>query len=341
MLKDLCELGVDGRYVYKDSIIIEVVKDCYFNITGFCSNDLPSTLRLPSVIGGLKANKILTSAFFSCNSLNEVIVEEGYREIDYESFAYSSIKKISLPSTLIKIDIYAFRGCMSLKSIQVSKDNRFFDSRCGCNAIIYTPLNHLIIGCKNSDIVPGIKSIEYTVFVHGFAGRTERIIIPGTVEEIDGCGSLRNTQRCLAVLKLLIIENPAKIKGLNHLICNIVSPGIVIAMPKKYTGIKYKFDKNNCTFRYYHDLPNIPSYSSDGFIIPKVNDYGVNSYSDEIRIYDKYYDIETEELREVLGIDAFAFSGCKGLNKIIIPKKIKDNINSLAFEDYDGEIEYV
>lgn len=52
-----------------------------------------------------------------------------------------------IPEGTTTIGEDAFRGCSSLQSIVVAKGNSVYDSREGCNAIIETATNTLIVGC--------------------------------------------------------------------------------------------------------------------------------------------------------------------------------------------------
>ena len=107
----------------------------------------------------------------------------------------SSLTSISIPSSVTEIGYNAFPGCSSLTSISVSKDNKFYDSREDCNAIIHTESNTLISGCKNTIIPSSVTRIEGDAF-RGCSSLTS-ISIPSSVTEIggcafDGCSSLTN-----------------------------------------------------------------------------------------------------------------------------------------------------
>lgn len=344
----MIELGPDSKlrpskfsdlYIYDDWLEIRIIKDHCFDIIGY--HEVPNrVLVLPPEIEGLKARKILSNAFFCCELVDEIVVSEGYTEIDYEAFAYSSIKKITIPSSMEYIDSLAFRGCMSLDSIIIDPRNEKYDSRHGCNAVIVTRLNHLIVGCRESDIVPGVESIEYSVFVYGFAGRVREIILPGTITEISGADYTLGTARCLSTLSSMVIENPKKILGLEYLIKNTVSPKLTLHFPRKYRGIKAEFVKNRCDFRYHDTFYYTIECNESGLVVPKLNEFGENSYQGVVKIYEKVYDINTERVIDVVGIDDFAFSDCKNLMKVIIPEKIRNNVSPLAFINFEGEIIY-
>jgi hypothetical protein len=64
----------------------------------------------------------------------------------------------------MEIGDWAFSACSSLTSITVSKDNKVYDSREGCNAIIHTESNTLISGCKNTTIPKSVTKIGDEAF---------------------------------------------------------------------------------------------------------------------------------------------------------------------------------
>ena len=62
-----------------------------------------------------------------------------------------------------KLDGAPFVGCDSLARITVSEENRWYDSRDNCNAIIRTDNNRLIAGCSETVIPDNIESVEECV----------------------------------------------------------------------------------------------------------------------------------------------------------------------------------
>ena len=77
---------------------------------------------------------------------------------------------------------FSTRAADSLAVITVDKDNKYYDSRGNCNAIIETKTNALIAGCKNTIIPDSITSIQDGAFF-GCKELTS-IAIPGTVSFI-------------------------------------------------------------------------------------------------------------------------------------------------------------
>ncbi|MBQ5720797.1 MAG: leucine-rich repeat domain-containing protein, partial [Bacteroidaceae bacterium] len=107
----------------------------------------------------------------------------------------SSLTSISIPESVTKIGKGAFSGCSSLTSIIVSKDNKVYDSREDCNAIIHTESNTLICGFKNTVIPPSVTEIGWGAFMD--CSSLTSISIPPSVTKIgdsafSGCSSLTN-----------------------------------------------------------------------------------------------------------------------------------------------------
>ena len=77
----------------------------------------------------------------------------------------SGLTSIEIPASVTSIGDNAFLGCGSdLTSITVAKENKTYNSKDNCNAIIETKTNRLIQGCKNTKIPGGVTSIGDNAF---------------------------------------------------------------------------------------------------------------------------------------------------------------------------------
>lgn len=85
---------------------------------------------------------IENAAFFECYSLSEIIIPESVSFIGYN----------------------AFRDCYNVRSIHVDKNNKHYDSRNDCNAIIDTKENLLIRGCDSTIIPESVTHIGKAAF---------------------------------------------------------------------------------------------------------------------------------------------------------------------------------
>ena len=75
-----------------------------------------------------------------------------------------SMRTLYIPSNVLSIGENAFEGCTGLESIIVSKNNKKYDSRQDCNAIVETESNTLIVGCSNTIIPSDVSVIGSNAF---------------------------------------------------------------------------------------------------------------------------------------------------------------------------------
>ena len=101
----------------------------------------------------------------SIKSFDELQYFTGLSSLDrFEFRGCTSLKSITIPSSVSTIDYYAFDGCSSLTSLVVTSGNAKYDSRDNCNAIIETSTNTLILGCKGTIIPNSVTSIGNSAF---------------------------------------------------------------------------------------------------------------------------------------------------------------------------------
>ena len=184
-------------------------------ITGYTGDK--TELVIPGEIDGKKVTDIGTHAFYKYSSLTSVIIPEGVTNIGDCAFlgcsgltsvtipeSVTSIKGrafcecsgltgITIPAGVTRIEETAFEGCSGLTSIVVDKENKYYDSRNNCNAIIATESNTLVIGCKNTTIPASVTRLGDYAFAD-CSGLTS-ITIPQGVTSIgyytfSGCSGL-------------------------------------------------------------------------------------------------------------------------------------------------------
>ena len=108
----------------------------------------------------------------------EPVVE--IRERDFGSC--KSLREIAIPSSVTSIRVPTFSGCSNLTEITVKESNPKYDSREGCNAIIFKEANCLIAGCRNTVIPSSITYIGRSAF--GDCTGLHEIVIPSSVIKI-------------------------------------------------------------------------------------------------------------------------------------------------------------
>ena len=150
---------------------------------------------------------IAGEAFENCSLLTSISIPDGVIGIGMAAFSgCASLKNLKLPSKLENIHYMAFRnctalenvhipasvnyiyenpfiGCKCLKGISVDENNKHYDSRNNCNAIIEKSTNTLMAGCNNTIIPNNIIKIGRSAF-NGME-TLKSIKIPSTCEEID------------------------------------------------------------------------------------------------------------------------------------------------------------
>ena len=126
------------------------------------------------------------AAFASCTGLTSVTIKSNMLSIGgVETFASCiSLTSVTISRNVTSIDIghYVFQNCTALTSITVEEGNSFYDSRNGCNAVINSATNELVLGCNNTVIPTGVTSIGDYAFA-GCDGLTS-VIIPEGVTSI-------------------------------------------------------------------------------------------------------------------------------------------------------------
>lgn len=132
--------------------------------------------------------------FEGCSSFTTLRIGENVQTIPNNAFnGCSSLTSVNIGNAVTSIGSSAFLNCTALASIKVSEGNKKYDSREGCNAIIDTENNVILLGCAATVIPSSVTTIC------GFQKCTtlKSIVIPNNVTKIAreafmGCTGLTN-----------------------------------------------------------------------------------------------------------------------------------------------------
>ncbi len=122
-------------------------------------------------------------AFENCTGLKKVVINEGLLDIGVTTFSgCSSLESVSLPASLTQKhwSPNTFAGCNALRQVTVAEGNPVYDSRGGCNAIIETATDKLVMGCIGTVIPEGVRHIDDYAFISCGSGLTS-ITLPSTL----------------------------------------------------------------------------------------------------------------------------------------------------------------
>ena len=188
--------NVSGKVnvIVKDGVT-EIGSEAFSGCSGLTSITLPDSVTeigyrafedcdgLTSITLPESVTEIGDSAFSYCSGLTSITIPKNVTKIGSKVFSgCSGLTSITLPDSVTEIGAGVFAGCSNLESIKVNENNKVYDSRENCNAIIKKSSNTLIAGCKNTKIPSGVTKIGDDAFFC-CSGLTS-ITIPESVKEI-------------------------------------------------------------------------------------------------------------------------------------------------------------
>ena len=182
------------------------------------------------------------------------IIPESVTEVGKGAFRWcTALTSINIPDSVTKIGDGAFSECRVLASIIVAEENKVYDSRDNCNAIIYTYINCLIQGCDNTVIPDSVTEIGEEAFSK--CEKLTNVNIPNSVTKI-GKYAFRG---CTALTSVNIPESVTKIGNEAFSGCTALTS---INIPNSVTWIgEYAF--RWCTALTSITIPNSVTWIGD------------------------------------------------------------------------------
>ena len=278
------------------------------------------------------------NCFLNYSNLTAVNISSFVNRIDLSSHVMHNIKPAPRRVGDVEaIECSSFGGCTALTSIVVDENNKKYDSRNECNAIINKDDNKLLVGCKNTTIPASVKIIGECAFMDcttltsltipegvtdiyrkaflGCTGLTS-LAIPASVETIREYAFMD----CEGLTSLTIHE------GVTTLYWDAFS-GCVgltsLAIPASMTEIKSGAFSNCPNIETISVNENNPKYDSRN---------KCNAIIDTEKQTLVFGCKNTSIPEAVVSIDESAFEGCKNLPSVTLPAGLS-NIWGSAFRD--------
>lgn len=239
--------------------------------------------------------------------------------IMYQAFwQCAGLTSISIPSSVKSIGESAFTGCSDLSSIVVEPGNSVYDSREGCNAIIHTAADELVVGCRNSTVPSSVVSIGPMAF-SGCSGLVS-LDVPNSVKSIgvsafNGCVNLAsidlpNSLTSIAYAAFAFCSSLASVT-IPCSVTDIDDNGVFGGCPS-LTSIRV--DAGNLVYDSREDCNAIVHTATDCLVVGCMNTVIPSSVS---------------------SIGNMAFAGCTALTSVTLPQSVKD-IGRYAFTECKG-----
>lgn len=195
-----------------------------------------------------------SDVFSGCSSLTIVKSDPKFANDFYPS--RSTIKEFIIPESVAEIRGGDLSGIISnLTSLSVAKNNKTYDSREDCNAIIHTESNSLIRGCANTIIPESVTEIGEKAF--SYCSTLTNINIPESVTKIGGWAFLF----CEKLTSITIPESVTEIGSYAFSSCSSLT-GITI--PESVTTIGSNAFAR-CTSLTEVRIPKATNVASDAF----------------------------------------------------------------------------
>lgn len=161
--------------------------------------------KLKTIILPPRVKSLGRQAFSGCNYLTSIQLSDDLESIGEAALNSSSrMDSLFIPAKVSHIASNAFEHTNNLKYIAVDKDNKYFDTREDCNALIETATNTLLRGSSDSVIPSTVTAIgDYAFSMVAF----KTLDIPDNITSI-GTGAFKH---CLLLEEINLPEGLTEI----------------------------------------------------------------------------------------------------------------------------------
>ncbi len=168
----------DGPYVYE-------IDSGEVTITGCDREQIQGDIVIPQTLGGIPVTGIGEKAFYYCNGITSVMIDDNIKSIGKSAFAFcGALSEVILPDTIEDIPDEAFYMCFNLSKVNLSKTNI---KRIGVRAFGYCEF------IQNVTLPETLEKVDAEAF--NWCSSIENIIIGKNASEI----ALEAFSKCYAI----------------------------------------------------------------------------------------------------------------------------------------------
>lgn len=216
---------------------------------------------------------------------------------------------LRIPASVINIANGVFVGCGGITSVYVEPGNEEYDSRNDCNAIVHTPTDTLIFGCRSTVIPEDISRIGAYAFSECRGLKT--VVLPDSVKKIDE----NAFYRCVDLESITLTDNVTGIGEYAFYQCSNLKK---VGIPDSVTQIgKYAF--YGCTGMESFVLPKNLSAVNAGV-------FGGCTNLTELTVPQAVKNIEDSAFENCISLENVSYSGTYAQKKADL--KIMNNKGS-------------